>query len=356
MGNNDNDRLQIRTSATDRNAETVRGRCSSHRYKNSLIAVERIRRTSRERSSGRPATSRRAAVKGLTGVPGGRAGCEGVSRLDARGRKRRRMKRRHAEARRPSRPRAPHSPERAGPVGRRGIIAARKASNSETATLTKAARCERPLLEHRRGRGRRHQGREQGAAVRVRRAVRSVVQALVRRAAIGIQVHQKGGGDGLSVESFLNGTGDARNWLYSSPQGQEIRAPTRTRVEAARLRNAEAGRVGSAQHSRGDTFTSASGRKTNPAGRPHGHLPDGHAPPAPHRTPSSSGWLCSVARSDRGRSGTAASRSRPRGCCAILPRRAAARSRSDRVAHAPGRADPGSASPHGRWRRQRALG
>lgn len=63
---------------------------------------------------------------------------------------------------------------------------------------------------------------------------------------VGVQVHQKGqkpkGSKDvpMTVPEFLNGTGNAKNWLHSTARGVETRPPhSNPSVEAARRRNAE---------------------------------------------------------------------------------------------------------------------
>ena len=229
------------------NAETVRDQMLlAHRYKNSLIAVERIRRDKSRailRTAGDIETLE-AAVKGADEACREAARDVKACRASTRSRSEtEEMKRRHAEAKATLKT-ARAALAEARRAGREApeIIAARKANNSETATLTKAARAANGLYW---GTGAVVDDAIKAASKVPLYAFGEPCDPSFKRwsgeAAIGIQVHQKGeSGDGLSVESFLNGTGDARNWLYSSPRGQEIRAPhPNPKVEAARLRNAE---------------------------------------------------------------------------------------------------------------------
>lgn len=228
------------------NAETVREQMLlAHRYKNSLVAVERIRRD-----------KSRAILSGSGDVAALESECATVDaecRASAKAMKAKRastrsrsetaeMKQTHeaikvrlrdVRARLSTAKRvAKDSPE---------VVAARKANKRDTATLTKAARSANGLYW---GTGAVVDDAIKAASKEPLYAFGEPCDPSFKRwtgeAAIGIQVHQKGeSGDGLSVESFLHGTGDARNWLYSSPRLREVREPHQNpKVEAARLRNA----------------------------------------------------------------------------------------------------------------------
>lgn len=233
--------------APTENAETVREQMRlAHRYKNDLVAVERIRRD-KSRAILRTAGdigSLEAAVKETDQACREAAREVKACRASTRSRSEtEEMKRRHAETKATLKT-ARAALAEARRAGREApeIIAARKANNAETATLTKAARSANGLYW---GTGAVVDDAIKAASKEPLFAFGEPCDPSFKRwtgeAAIGIQVHQKGeSGDGLSVESFLHGTGDARNWLYSSPRSPKTRAPhPNPKVEAARLRNAE---------------------------------------------------------------------------------------------------------------------
>ena len=232
--------------APTENAETVREQMRlAHRYKNDLVAVERIRRDkSRAILSGAgDVAALEAEVAAVDAECSASAKAMKAMRATTRSRSETAdMKRAHEAIKvrlRDARARLGTAKRLAkdGPE----VVAARKANNRETATLTKAARAANGLYW---GTGAVVDDAIKAASKEPLYAFGEPCDPAFKRwtgeAAIGIQVHQKGeSGDGLSVESFLHGTGDARNWLYSTPRAQETRAPhTNPKVEAARLRNA----------------------------------------------------------------------------------------------------------------------
>ena len=331
----------------------------AHRYKNSLIAVERIRRDkSRAIRTASDIETLEAAVKGLTRRAGRPRGCEGVSRLTRSRSETEEMKRRHAEAKATPTARAPHPQRRAGPVGRRRRSSpARKANNSETATLTKAARERTASTGNRRGRGRRHQGREQVPLYAFGEPCDPSFKRWSGEAAIGIQVHQKGRERRRPVGRVLpqrHRRCAQLALLFASGAGDPGSAP-----------EPEGGGRPSAQRERRDASDRLNTREAIPS-RPHrDERREGRPalmatfPMVMHRPLPPNALIKRVVvqcrKIDRGRSGTAASRSRPRAAarsCPDVRRRGRGR---DQVAHAPGRQIQ-VARHHGRWRRQRALG
>jgi len=238
--------------APTENAETVREQMlRAHRYKNALVAIERPRRdVSREilaRVGDIPAMEQ--AVEDAKEANRRAAVAVKADRASTRSRSETKAMRDHVAETKAALKLARSTLGLARKTLKEdpGIIAARQQLWKDTAPAMRAARDNNGLYW---GTGAIVDEAVEQASKEPLYAFGEPCDPSFKRwsgeAAIGIQVHQKGDGKtkkekrGLTVSSFLNGTGDARNWLYSSPRPQELRAPhPNPKVEAARLRNAE---------------------------------------------------------------------------------------------------------------------